>query len=130
MKTNLKVGLALAIGTLFGAAGNSAIHGQQTKSPLGYVIAEVEATDPAALQKYAEKVPETLKPFHYRYVVRSRKIQSLEGEPPKGGIVEIEFDSVEKAREWYDSPAYSAIKPIRQSASKSRMFIVEGLPAE
>jgi hypothetical protein len=27
----------------------------------------------------------------------------------------------------YDSPAYEAIKPIRQSSAKSRMFIVEGI---
>jgi len=79
------------------------------------------------MQKYGAKVPETLAPFNHHYVVRSAKIQSLEGEPPKGGIVIIAFDSAEKAREWYDSPAYAAIRPIRQSAAKSRIFIVEGL---
>ena len=33
----------------------------------------------------------------------------------------------EKARQWYNSPAYEVIKPIRLSATKGRMFIVEGL---
>jgi uncharacterized protein (DUF1330 family) len=56
-----------------------------------------------------------------------KEIQTLEGEPPKGGIVLIAFDSAEKAREWYDSPAYAAIRPIRQSAANSRIFIVEGV---
>jgi uncharacterized protein (DUF1330 family) len=60
-------------------------------------------------------------------VVRSTKIQALEGEPPKGGVVVIAFDSVEKARAWYDCPAYSAIRPIRQSSAASRIYIVEGL---
>jgi len=46
---------------------------------------------------------------------------------PKGFIVVIGFDSVEKAREWYDSPAYAAIKPFRQSSTKSRIFIAEGV---
>jgi uncharacterized protein (DUF1330 family) len=41
--------------------------------------------------------------------------------------VVIAFDSVEKAREWYDSAAYQAIKPLRQSSTKGRMFIVEGV---
>jgi uncharacterized protein (DUF1330 family) len=91
------------------------------------VIAEVEVSDPANMQKYGEKVPETLAPFDHHYVVRSSKIQALEGEPPKGGVVVIAFDSVEKARAWYDSPAYAAIRPIRQSAAKSRIFIVEGV---
>jgi uncharacterized protein (DUF1330 family) len=44
--------------------------------------------------------------------------------------VMIKFDSVEKAREWYDSPAYAAVRPIRQAAAKSRIFIVEGLPPQ
>jgi uncharacterized protein (DUF1330 family) len=66
-------------------------------------------------------------PFHYHFVVRSSKVQALEGDAPKSRIVIIAFDSAEKAREWYDSPAYAAIRPIRQSAAKSRVFIVEGL---
>jgi uncharacterized protein (DUF1330 family) len=45
-------------------------------------------------------------------LVRSNKIQALEGEPPKGGGVVIAFDSAEKAHEWYDAPAYAAIPPI------------------
>ncbi len=39
----------------------------------------------------------------------------------------IAFDSVAKAREWYDSPAYAAIRPIRQGAAKSRALVVEGI---
>lgn len=42
----------------------------------------------------------------------------------------IAFDNAEQARAWYDSPAYQAIKPIRQSAVKGRMFIVEGVPPQ
>jgi uncharacterized protein (DUF1330 family) len=127
MKANSKPGIALLAGVLIGAAGAAAIHAQQTKTPPGYVIAEVDVTDMTTMQKYGEKVPETLAPFNHRYMVRSNKIQTLEGEPPKGGVVVIAFDSVEKAREWYDSPAYAAIRPIRQSAAKSRIFIVEGV---
>ena len=125
MKTNHKLSLAALAGVLIGVAGG-AIHAQQAKTAPGYVIAEVEVTDLATMQKYGEKVPETLAAFNHHYVVRGSKTQSLEGEPPKGVVV-IAFDSVEKAREWYDSPAYAAIRPIRQRAAKSRIFIVEGL---
>ena len=127
LKTNHKLALAVLAGVLIGVAGATAIHAEQVKTPPGYVIAEVEVTDPTTMQKYGEKVPETLAPFNHHYLVRSSKIQALEGEPPKGGVVVIAFDSAEKAREWYDSPAYAAIRPIRQSAAKSRIFIVEGV---
>ena len=125
MKTNHTLPLAVFAGVLIGVAGGT-IHAQQAKTPPGYVIAEVAATDPATMQEYGEKVPETLAAFNHHYVIRSSKTQSLEGEPPNG-IVVIAFDSVEKAREWYDSPGYAAIRPIRQRAAKSRIFIVEGL---
>jgi len=127
MMTNRNLLLAVLGGISIGVAGGEAIHAQQEKTPPAYVVAEVDVTDPAAMQKYGAKVPETLAPFNHQYLIRSSKIQTLEGEPPKGGIVVIAFDSAEKAREWYDSPAYAAIRPIRQSASKSRIFIVEGL---
>jgi uncharacterized protein (DUF1330 family) len=127
MKTNRKLALAALAGISVGVAGAEAIHARQGKMPPGYIIAEVEVMDPATMQRYGEKVPETLAPFNHQYLVRSSKIQPLEGEPPKGGIVVIAFDSPEKAREWYDSPAYAAIRPIRQSAAKSRIFIVEGI---
>lgn len=130
MKTNLKLALAAMVGLSIGVPGGIAIRGQQVKTPPGFLIAEAEITDPAALQNYGEKIAETLAPFNHRYVVRSNNSQALEGDPLKGRFVIIEFDSVQKAREWYDSPAYAAIRPIRQHAAKSRIFIVEGLATQ
>jgi len=45
-------------------------------------------------------------------------------------VVVIGFDSVEKAREWYDSPEYKAIRAIRQGATRSRLFLVEGATSQ
>ena len=105
--------------------------GQEAKTPPVYLIAETEVTNRAAFQNYAQKVPETLAPFRgsFHYVVCGGKAQPLEGQPPKR-IVVIAFDSTEKALAWYNSPAYQAIKPIRQGASVSRMFLAEGLPPQ
>ena len=126
MESNHKLAAAVLAGVSIGVAGANAIHAQQVKAPLAYVIAEVDVTDPATFQKYAEKVPETVAPFNGRYLVRGGKIQGIEGETPKRVVV-IAFESAEKARAWEYSPAYEAIKPIRQSSAKSRIFIVEGI---
>jgi uncharacterized protein (DUF1330 family) len=130
MKPNLKLSLALLAGVALGLVCARTIHAQQPKTPPAYVVAEVEVSDPATMQKYGAQVPATLAPFHHHYVVRSGKFQPLEGEAPKGGLVVIAFENADKAREWWDSPAYNAIKPIRQSAAKSRIFIVEGVVSE
>jgi uncharacterized protein (DUF1330 family) len=126
MKTNNKLLSAALAGVAIGVASATVIHAQQVKAPPAYVIAEVDVTDPTTFQKYAEKVPETLAPFNGHYLVRTAKIQAVEGEAPKR-IVVIAFDSAEKAHGWEDSAAYGAIKPIRQSSAKSRIFIAEGV---
>lgn len=129
MKSNHKLVVAVLAGILFGVAGAHAIHAQQVKTPPGYVIAEVDVTDPDTYKKYAEQVPATVAPFDGHFLVRGGKIQAVEGEAPKR-IVVIAFDSAEKARNWEYSPAYEAIKPIRHSSAKSRIFIVEGIAAQ
>jgi uncharacterized protein (DUF1330 family) len=131
VQLNHKLLMAGLAGLLLGAAANRAIHGQQEKTPPVYVISEVsEITDLTSLKKeYLAKVDETLVPFsgHYRFAVRGGKTESLDGDVPPKGIVVIQFDSSEQAHAWYSSPAYAAIKPVRQAATKGRMFIVEGL---
>ena len=84
MKTHLKLALAVLAGVTIGFAGAAAIHAQQTKMPPGYVIAEVEVTDPTTLQKYGGKAPQIVASFNGHYVVRGGDVQALEGEPPKG----------------------------------------------
>ena len=126
MKANHKLAFAVLVGVAIGIAGATAIHAREVKVAPGYVIAEVEVTDPGTFQKYAEKAPGTMAPFNGRYIVRGGKTESIEGEPPKRFIV-IAFDSMEKAKAWEDSPAYDAIKPIRHSSAKSRVFVAEGV---
>jgi len=131
MKVNSKLVLAVLVSLSAGGVGGMIIHAQQIKTPPAYLISEADViTDLSAAKKYGEKVGETLAPFkgHYHFVVGGGKAQSLEGEAPQG-IVVIAFDSVAQAKAWYDSSAYQAIAPIRQSAVKGRMFVVEGVAA-
>jgi uncharacterized protein (DUF1330 family) len=125
MKTNYKLLLAVLVGAVVGIAGARAIHARPAQVMPGYVIAEVDVTDPGTFQKYADKAPGTIAQYGGHYVIRGGKNMSIEGEPPKRFVV-IQFESVEKAKAWEDSPEYSAIKPIRHSSAKSRVFIVEG----
>lgn len=127
MRLNYRIVLVLLAGILIGVAGARMVHAQQTGTAPAYVIAEVEVTDPTTLQKYGEKAPQIVASFNGHYVVRGGKTVALEGEPPKGYVVVIGFDSLEKARSGYDSPDYAAIRPFRQSSTKSRIFIAEGV---
>ena len=130
MKLNYKLVVGVVVGVSVGVAGNNAIHGQEAKTPPVYVISEADViTDPTGVKEYGAKVIETLAPFngHYHFVVRGGKTESLDGGAPPQGIVVFAFDSSEQAHAWYDSPAYAAIRPIRQAATKGRTFIVQGV---
>jgi len=126
MKSNHKTLTAALAGLAIGAAGATAIHAQQNRTPPGFVVAELDVSDPATFQKYAAQVPGTQAPFNARYLVRGGKIHPVEGEPPKRIVITL-FDSAEKALEWENSPAYEAIKPLRHSSAKSRIYVVEGV---
>jgi len=128
MNRKLKIAFAMLAGMAIGVCGTAVIHAQQAKAA-GYIIAEVDVKDVPTFQKYAAQVPPTMAPFGGHDIVRGGKAEALEGEAPKR-IVVIKFDSVEKARAWYNSPAYDAIKGLRIDSTKSRLILVEGVPAE
>jgi uncharacterized protein (DUF1330 family) len=126
MKTNQKLALAVLAGIAIGVSGATVIHAQQVKAPPAYVIAEPEVVDAATFQKYGQAVPATIAAFNGHFIVRGGKTEAVEGDAPKRFVM-IAFDSMEKARAWYDSPAYEAIKPLRFNSAKTRLFIVEGV---
>ena len=123
MKSAGKIVVAALVGAAMGAV---AMHAQEKKVAAGYVVGEVEVMDAAKFQEYGQKVPGIVAQYGGRYLVRGGAITPLEGEAPKRLTV-IAFDSVEKAKAFENSPEYSAVRPIRQGAAKSRICIVEGV---
>lgn len=93
----------------------------------GYVIVEVDVTDPEPYEAYRTRVPATLERYGGRFVVRGGAVQALEGGWQPRRLVVLEFPSVERAREWYASPEYQQILPIREWYARSRAVIVEGV---
>ena len=99
MKSNYKLLVGVVAGTLAGAAGSHAIHGQEVKAPPVYLISEADViTDPTGVKEYGAKVLETLAPFndHYHFVVRGGKIEGLDGGAPPKGMVIFAFDTAER----------------------------------
>jgi len=93
----------------------------------GYVIAIIDVTNAQDYQEYARQVPATIAKYGGRYLVRGGKIDLREGEWPGSRTVILEFPSLERAREWYDSPEYRPLRPIRQANSHGRIAFFEGL---
>lgn len=93
----------------------------------GYVIADVEVTDPAAYEEYRKLVPATVQKYGGRFLTRGGKTEIKEGAWAPSRFVILEFASLEQARKWYDSPEYAPALAIRKKASKSKLILAEGL---
>jgi uncharacterized protein (DUF1330 family)/ketosteroid isomerase-like protein len=100
----------------------------QTKAPKAYAIAEINVTDPNAYTRYVNAVTPVVEHFGGTYLVRAGTVVPLEGEGPTGRFVIIQFPSLAIAKAFEASPQYLEIAPLRQQASKSRLFLVEGSP--
>jgi uncharacterized protein (DUF1330 family) len=92
-----------------------------------YIIADVEITDPARYAEYVKVVPETIARYGGRFVVRGGRTETLEGAWSPKRIVVLEFPTFERAREWWGSEDYRAPRALRQSASISRLIVVQGI---
>jgi uncharacterized protein (DUF1330 family) len=95
-------------------------------APKGYVIAEITVTDPEAYKSYVAAVGPLVARFGGKYVVRGGQIIAVEGDPPMGRFVVIEFGSLAAARSFEGSPEYQTIAPLRRKSARSRVFLVEG----
>jgi len=92
-----------------------------------YLIANIRVTDPEAYRQYVRAVPATIEAYGGKYLVRGGAAQKLEGDLEPERLVMLEFESMERAREWWASDAYAALKELRRSASVSSLLLVEGV---
>jgi uncharacterized protein (DUF1330 family) len=92
-----------------------------------YIIVDVEIRDPAKYAEYVEIVPPTIERYGGRFLVRGGRAENLEGDWQPKRVVVLEFESLERAKEWWDSDDYRPARDLRQSASVANMIVVEGV---
>jgi uncharacterized protein (DUF1330 family) len=82
-----------------------------------------------AIVEYLKGIDATLAPFGGKFRVHGDPIELLEGEFC-GDLIVIEFPNMETARQWYASPAYQAIMPLRTGHASGAIFLVAGVPGD
>jgi uncharacterized protein (DUF1330 family) len=93
----------------------------------GYVIGNINVTDPDAFEQYRGMVPATIAAYGGKYLVRGGVADVVEGDWTPYRLVVLEFESVERAREWYNSPEYTPAKAVRLKAATGDLLFVEGV---
>ena len=90
-----------------------------------WLISQLQIHNPAEYELYVSKTIPTLKKYNGRLILLADKLTLLEGESPLPRTVIIEFENKEIANNWYYSPEYQEIIPIRQRSAKSNIVLIE-----
>ncbi|GAB5519193.1 MAG: DUF1330 domain-containing protein [Rhodothermales bacterium] len=91
-----------------------------------YVLVEVDIRDTSLYEQYKALTPATLAQYGGHFLVRGGEVAPLEGAPPAGRVVVLEFEDMDAAKRWWSSPEYEAAKALRHQAATTRLFVVEG----
>jgi uncharacterized protein (DUF1330 family) len=94
--------------------------------PKGYIYAELEVTDPALFETYRPLAAESIAEFGGHYAVRGGDPKVLKGDGPPARSVLLEFDSPDRAMEWYNSPQYQSALKIRLRSAKTKVVMLTG----
>jgi uncharacterized protein (DUF1330 family) len=91
-----------------------------------YVIVDIDVTDPVGYEEYRTLGSPTVAAYGGKFVVRGGKVEVLEGTWLPKRLVVLEFESVERAKQWWSSKEYSVAKRVRQKTATTNMVAVEG----
>ena len=135
MKAIFQTAMAGAVGLVLGAAGMSVLQAQTTEAP-AFIIANIaDVKNPDGFAKYRSLAGATQVPFGGRGLLRMGVAQPLPDQSgewpstaPKGQTVLIEFPNMKNLLDWWNSPAYRAVRPLRENATTGLIYAVQGLP--
>lgn len=92
-----------------------------------YVIFDVDVNNPVDYEGYKQLAAPTVALYGGKYIVRGGQTETLEGDWTPKRIVVLQFESVEKAKAWINSPEYSEARALRHKYAVSKAIVVEGV---
>ena len=92
-----------------------------------YVVIEIIIKNPEGYKEYKRLAPPTIAAYGGKYLARGGKAENLEGDWQPNRIVILEFESVEKAKQWLFSDEYQEAKALRHKYATSNTIVVEGV---
>ena len=82
-----------------------------------YAVGQITVKNPEQWVEYRDKVPATLALHGGEVVFRGNQLASLAGQNPHPDIVVIRFPTMAALTNWFSSPAYQALIPLRDEAA-------------
>ncbi len=92
-----------------------------------YVITQTFVPDMEKIKKYIELAPPSVKMYGGIYLVRGGAMELFEGNWDVPRLAMVQFDSMDAARRWYNSPEYTEARSHRQGLAEYKMLAVDGV---
>ena len=92
-----------------------------------YMMAKIEITDPVQYAKYVAATPGVIARFGGKFIARGGETVTLEGPEERRRVAIVEFPSLEKIKEFYNSPDYREVMKLREGAATVSLVAIEGV---
>ena len=92
----------------------------------GYLIVRINISDTELFQQYPPLSTKAVEKFGGKYLIRGGKFEVVEGNWPVERTTVVEFESFDKAKEFYNSLEYQDAKKVRQESAESDFILIEG----
>ena len=92
-----------------------------------YVIVEIDIVDPVGYEDYKKRASATVEKHGGKYVVRGGEAEVLEGDWKPKRIVVLQFDSMQRAKDWLHCEEYREPRKMRHRTARTNMILVEGV---
>lgn len=96
-----------------------------------YLFIKTKIHDADQYARYVHAVRELATTWGSRYLVRSRPVEVLEGNPDQWGdylLLVSEWPSAEAARSFWKSEQYQGVRKLRADAGEVHVVLAEALP--
>jgi uncharacterized protein (DUF1330 family) len=91
-----------------------------------YVVVDIDVRDVTTYAEYVARAPATVTAYGGKYLAGAGRTEKLEGEWVPKRLVILQFDNLERAKQWLNSPEYEPVKALRHKAARSNMVLIEG----
>jgi uncharacterized protein (DUF1330 family) len=92
-----------------------------------YIIARVEVTDWDRYKEYVKRTPGVISQYEGKFIARGGEMVTLEGPEETRRVVIIEFPSLEKAKEFFNSQEYQGARKLREGAAIAQLLAIDGV---
>ena len=92
-----------------------------------YVIFDIKVNNPDGYEDYKKLAPPAISKYGGKYIARGGEKKILEGDWNPERLVILEFENINNAKKWINSPEYEVARKLRHKYASSNVIVVQGL---